>query len=120
MTSRRDFRLLSLDDPCLCGTLTSEGCLNQQGARWTDKRLAPQEDGMTYIAHMDADPSGKWTAFFIDFTFDAESSVGSEGQLGNWPYDVPGQLDFTTEVSIWPDVFPFEDCSGAECYGTLL
>ena len=111
--------MLTLDDPCLCGTLTEEGCLNQEAGRWYSKELAPEADGVTYIAHMDADPSGKWTAFFIDFTFDTEPTLATDS-LGNWPYDEPGQLDFTTEVSIWPDTFPYEDCHGADCYGTLL
>ena len=26
-----------------------------------------------------------------------------------------GFLDFTTEVSVWPNTFPYEECSGEAC-----
>ena len=128
--ARRDFRLLNLDDPCTCGVAFDGQCINQEAGRWYPKILFPEADG-TYVAHVDAVEEGRWTAFFIDFTFPVDNahlytvpmdySIPTEpDQVGTWPYDLPGQLDFTTEVSIWPDVFPFEDCFGTECYGTLL
>jgi len=115
--TRRDFRMMSLDDPCLCGFAKDGTCYMLQTFQWSSKPLAAQADG-SFTAHMDADEDGRWTAFFIDFTFEVVKSV-SDG-LGNWPYDTPGALDFTTEVSVWPDVFPFDDCSGEGCYGELL
>lgn len=92
---------------------------------------------------MDKDEEGRWTAFFIDFTFEepptasyehlltpqdyfydpvsgSKEAVSALGGLTNWPYDAPGCLDFTTEVSVWPNTFPYEDCAGVDCYGTLL
>jgi len=32
-----------------------------------------------------------------------------------FPHDFGGFLDFTTEVSVWPNTFPYEDCSGETC-----
>ncbi len=31
-----------------------------------------------------------------------------------------GSFEFTTGVSVVPDVFPYEDCSGADCLGSLI
>lgn len=114
---RRDFRYSSLDDPCECGISTDGDCLNAEAFSWVATELQPNERG-EYVAHADIDPSGAWTGFFIDFTFDKPSAFG--GKLGTWPVNKPGCLDFTTEVSIWPDTFPFEECFGVDCYGSLL
>jgi hypothetical protein len=136
LPQRRDFRLMNLDNPCNCGIDSDGTCINLKAFKWSKKELSPQEDG-SYIAHMDVDLDGKYTAFFIDFTFDNESEefyfdksntpkfndnngVKYEGKVGDWPYDKPGYLDFTTEVSVVPNTFPFSDCSGVDCYGTLL
>jgi len=138
--ARRDFRLLNLDDPCQCGVAFDGQCLNQEASRWYSLPLAPNSKGQ-YVAHVDA-VEGQWTAFFIDFTFpysDNEEpyrysvpqrgpdSVGPRSRffkaadsLHTWPRTYPGQLDFTTEVSVWPNTFPFEDCHDEGCYGTLL
>jgi PhoPQ-activated pathogenicity-related protein len=116
---RRDFRYSSLDDPCECGLLKDGTCMNKEAFSWTSTPLQQQADG-TFVAHMDAAEDGAWTGFFIDFTFENMKESPMEGQLGNWPVDTPGCLDFTTEVSIWPNTFPFEECYGADCYGTLL
>ncbi|CAE7708084.1 aprA, partial [Symbiodinium microadriaticum] len=66
---RRDFRYSSLDDPCECGVMTDGTCFNKESVGWKSVPLQVQADG-TYVAHMDADPSGAWTGFFIDFTFE--------------------------------------------------
>ena len=31
-----------------------------------------------------------------------------------------GEMQFTTEVSIVPQTFPFNDCNGQNCYGVLV
>ncbi|XP_043924075.1 autocrine proliferation repressor protein A-like [Protopterus annectens] len=50
-------------------------------------------------------PKDGWLAFFIQVTYRGpEKSV----------------LEFTTEVHIIPDAFPFPDCTGEKCYGTLV
>jgi hypothetical protein len=118
---RRDFRYSSLDDPCECGFMNDGTCFNKEALSWRATELAPNADG-TYLAHMDAAEDGSWTGFFIDFTFEKgeKASSSPSSGLGTWPVDSPGSLDFTTEVSIWPDTFPFEECYGEECKGTLL
>jgi hypothetical protein len=116
---RRDFRYSSLDDPCECGVLSDGTCINLEAFSWKSKNLVAQADG-TFVAHMDAASDGSWTAFFIDFTFENIKPNIADGQLGNWPVDVPGCMDFTTEVSVWPNTFPFDECHGDGCYGTLL
>ena len=37
-----------------------------------------------------------------------------------FPHDLLGRLRFTSGVSILPNTFPFADCSGADCKGTLV
>ena len=114
---RRDFRYSSLDDPCECGFMNDGTCFNKEALSWQPVVLEPNEEG-NYVAHMDAAEDGAWTGFFIDFTFEKGEKI--TGGLGTWPIDSPGALDFTTEVSIWPDTFPFEECFGDDCYGTML
>ncbi|XP_071108310.1 autocrine proliferation repressor protein A-like [Haliotis cracherodii] len=58
----------------------------------------------TYVAEFE-NPDEGWRAFFIQLTFrGVKDSV----------------LEFTTESQIIPDVFPFPDCSGESCTGTLV
>jgi len=35
--------------------------------------------------------------------------------FGGFPHDFAHFFEFTTEVSVWPDTFPYPDCAGAEC-----
>jgi len=35
------------------------------------------------------------------------------------PHDLVGRLMFTTEVSVWPQTFPYADCSGTACGNEL-
>ena len=37
-----------------------------------------------------------------------------------WPVGQAGVMDFTSTVSVVPNTFPYEDCSGVECIGSLL
>ena len=34
--------------------------------------------------------------------------------------NIDGSLEFTTGVSVVPDIFPYEDCTGDDCLGTLV
>ncbi|XP_071129143.1 autocrine proliferation repressor protein A-like [Mytilus edulis] len=59
----------------------------------------------TYMAEFTNPPNGRWLAFFIQATFDGiDESVH----------------EYTTETMIIPDTFPFPDCSGKTCRGTLV
>ncbi len=114
---RRDFRVMSLDNPCACGKLSDGYCLNLK-SMWTNQTLTETivNGQRTYRAKMDAPSDGRYVAFFIDIKYERPSSFGLQGL----PYDKPGQLEFTTEVSVWPNTFPYPDCNGDTCDGKLL
>jgi hypothetical protein len=59
---------------------------------------------ITYEIAFKNPPSG-WLGFFIEFYF-----AGLEDSV----------LQATTETNIIPDTYPFPDCRGQGCYGTLL
>jgi hypothetical protein len=40
--------------------------------------------------------------------------------FGGFPEDLGGYFEFTSEVMIWPNSFPYEDCFGQECGGRIL
>jgi hypothetical protein len=121
---RRDFRVMSLDNPCSCGVLSDGYCLNLK-SMWTEIPLQETRDASgvrTYRAHMDAPTDGRYVAYLIDIKYE-KTELGSDlkhADVGGLPYDKPGQLDFTTEVSIWPNTFPYPDCNGESCQGVLL
>lgn len=50
-------------------------------------------------------PDSGWVCFFIEMEF--EAAVGET-------------IRFTSEVNIIPDVFPWDPCEGAGCYGTIV
>jgi len=61
----------------------------------------------------DKDPNGRggpWTAFEIQFIF-----PGASGQNG-----IDYEQRYTSGVSIIPQTFPYENCQGTDCKGTLL
>jgi hypothetical protein len=121
---RRDFRIMSLDSPCTCGMESDGYCFNLK-SMWTEVLLEPEvnTDGVRqYRAQMTAPDDGRYVAFFIDIKYekiDLNKRGKGEGVQG-LPYDKPGQLDFTTEVSVWPNTFPYPDCAGEGCHGVLL
>ncbi|KAK7003107.1 autocrine proliferation repressor protein A-like isoform X1 [Biomphalaria glabrata] len=93
---RRDFRL-AIADPNNPGKFLIHPVI------WLNKpatQLTPlQFEGVI------AKPSDGWAAFFLQMKF-----TGLKGST----------LEFTTEVNIVPDVFPFADCSGDSCHGSLV
>ena len=48
---------------------------------------------------------------------DSHISFDSRTHKGNViiPIDKPGRLEFTTQVSVWPNTFPYPDCTGTGC-----
>jgi PhoPQ-activated pathogenicity-related protein len=135
---RRDFRILSMDDPCKCGIAASDNgenyCANLK-SMWNKQQLNQTivNGKRTYSAKMDAPEDGRWVAFFIevtykrspnlaDFTIDGLSGpIKRDGKiLPPIPHDLAGRLMFTTEVSVWPNVFPYKDCSGDTCVNQLV
>jgi len=128
---RRDFRILSMDSPCRCGIAADGYCSNLKSF-WTQEILQPTitADGKrTYTAHKDQPTDGRWVAYFIDIKYyeaPSAAKVSSEFPPPSWeactrlPCDMPGRLEFTTQVSIWPNTFPYEECYGEGCAGKLL
>jgi hypothetical protein len=142
--NRRDFRVAHIDNPCSCGPLLDGYCVNLKTA-WQKQELnmTMVKGRRTYTAHVDMPTDGTYTAFFIDvqylnkhaISFNAkearESIIVDESkpksvaqqlklrevfpEFGGFPTDFAGFFEFTTEVSIVPDTFPYEDCYGVSC-----
>jgi len=91
-TGRRDFRLVAGPQPHL------------QPVLWLPMELVPVETN-TWVANTPAVEDGRWVAFLVTVLYKGPAKL---------PYQ------FTTQVSIWPQTFPCEDCYGAACYGTLV
>jgi hypothetical protein len=81
------------------------------------------------VAHQEL-PEVGWKAFFVDVTYGPNSVIekrlmqpmrklSAMGEV-SWPIDWPENLEFTTEVSIIPNTYPFEDCHGEGCRGKLV
>jgi len=143
---RRDYRVAHLDAPCTCGLGADGYCANLK-ALWNKQELtATTVDGKkTYTAKLDAPDDGRWIAYFIDFKFYNKNAfpfdiaalykemkpnhekVGvritphfSNDYFGGIPHDFGRFFEFTTEVSVWPQTFPYEDCSGTACGERLV
>eukprot|EP01034_Spumella_vulgaris_P040806 gene40806-50496_t len=43
-----------------------------------------------------------------------------ERPYGGLPKDFGRYFEFTTEVSVWPDTFPYTDCTGETCSGRTV
>ncbi|XP_035694838.1 autocrine proliferation repressor protein A-like isoform X1 [Branchiostoma floridae] len=92
---RRDFRLVNQPP--------GETKPQPHPVIWLPQDVQDMGNG-TYVAEFDI-PAVGWLAFFIQATFPAPHGTA---------------LEFTTEVHIIPETFPFPDCHGADCRGTLL
>ncbi|XP_059147475.1 autocrine proliferation repressor protein A-like isoform X2 [Physella acuta] len=92
---RRDFRVAALNP--------NTGAPMQHPVLWQTTG-AIKINETQYEAVIDAPASG-WAAFYIQVQFNSIKN---------------STLEFTTEVNIVPDTFPFPDCSGSSCYGKLV
>ena len=70
---------------------------------------------LTWFAHKSPPADGRWLAFFVDLQFNTMSE-----NIHGWPTGKDGVLEFTTSISIVPDIFPFPECSGSNCLGGLV
>ena len=136
--TRRDFRAATLDDPCTCGTAVDEGICIMTDTSWSEKRLEPNSDGISYTGHLDPPGEGKWSSFVLlvqlttAYTQDAENpkhtffTRANEELLIDFPYPVPttppGVFQFTSRASVVPhgNVFPYQGCSLESCNGPLV
>ena len=125
----RDFRIMSVADPCTCGIASDGYCANLKSG-WT-RVLLDQEivnGKRTYRAQMAAPADGRYVGFLIDVKYkelpgmSTFTPIFDRKHKGNkhLPVDKPGRLEFTTEVSIWPNTFPYADCSGTGCTGHMV
>ena len=148
-TKRRDFRIAHLDNPCTCGPYVAGYCVNLK-TFWKKQELTMTtvNGKRTYTAHQDTPTDGTWTAFFVDLKFktkyhdeentfdlatirksiihdDSTETVAAKlhkvfPDFGGFPHDFAGFFEFTTEVSVWPNTFPYPDCTGAACGSRIL
>lgn len=118
---RRDFRIMSLDSPCTCGVESDGYCLNTKSF-WNSTELEQsiEKGRRTYRALVDPPDDGHYVAFFIDIKYEKLRSQDNSERDGGLPKDLPGRLEFTTEVSVLPNTFPYEACEGEGCAGVLL
>ena len=126
VTKRRDFRIMNMDSPCLCGISAQGYCANLKSFENSRELEATVENGKrVYRASIDAPEDGRYVAFFIDIKYEKIDAVVPGAGLdphyhGFMPVNAPGQLEFTTEVSVWPNTFPYDDCTNEECDGDLV
>eukprot|EP01084_Bolivina_argentea_P145193 254544_1 len=133
---RRDFRLVNLDSPCRCGVGGNGGyCINLESVFLPYGISAVSMDSETavYEAGPSKDPTLHWSGHMISIRvkfFDAEHpwfwpSSCDKNEKDNLDDDrlflvSYGEMQFTTQVSIMPQTFPYADCQDAGCYGTLV
>lgn len=95
--NRRDFRLIGgYPKPDL------------QDVFWAKFPMQPIAQN-TWKAAVPLPPSG-WRAQMLHFKFPGVKTFGGD----QFPYE------FSTQISIIPNTFPYPDCSGASCKGVLL
>lgn len=136
---RRDFRVAMLDNPCHCGLYADGTCANLKSV-WQQMILnqtivKPSANPKSWIRQYHASidnyiptTPGKYVAAFIAVKYVQEKVHGKESnENGNgrylkelFPRDLTFDLEFTSEVSIFPRSYPFADCYLDSCAGTLV
>eukprot|EP01084_Bolivina_argentea_P007444 13970_1 len=132
-THMRDFRLINLDHPCRCGVPGGGYCINLESVfePYKIKPISIDSTSVVYEAGPSSVPDNHWSGFmvairvkFFNATHPYEKKKGKcygyEGQDDRTFLVEYGEMQFTTQVSIMPKTFPFTDCQGVGCYGTLV
>ncbi|ETO36321.1 hypothetical protein RFI_00742 [Reticulomyxa filosa] len=74
LPARRDFRVINLDDPCLCGVKvdTGEYCGNAESLFFATELTAVSNDGrqIVFVAEPPEVPKDHWMAFFIAIQYE--------------------------------------------------
>eukprot|EP01061_Rhynchopus_euleeides_P010762 TRINITY_DN20338_c0_g1_i1.p1 TRINITY_DN20338_c0_g1~~TRINITY_DN20338_c0_g1_i1.p1 ORF type:complete len:547 (+),score=155.79 TRINITY_DN20338_c0_g1_i1:88-1641(+) len=112
-TERRDFRWLRLADnvtsPCrlpeipLQNPVDGGNCLVP--VAWLGSTLEPVSAGR-YVAEVPYRKEG-WTGFYVEVHFPSDTGIAVGYQV-------------TTPGMVWPQTYPFADCHGEGCRGTLV
>lgn len=109
------------------------------------EQLSPSTDKFgrrQYSARIAAPGDGRWVAYFIDIKYVNKRAVpidimslykerkqysqektgvrftdkfGFDSDFGGFPHDFGRFFEFTTQVSVYPDTFPYADCAGTAC-----
>ena len=128
---RRDFRMLTLDDPCYCGVQDGQYCFNLESLFVPINNIKPIQMNDTYAMYKinaPENPSSHWEAFMLGIKYKAfernqtnnDNDNGNDKEVESWFLCDYGDMVFTTQISIVPNYFPFPDCEGESCKGTLV
>lgn len=102
-TSKRDFRWGALNVvPCV----SKYGACDRQINWTTTTNNITKISDQHFTVKMDPPTDGTWVGFFMEVTF-----PNPQG---------PVPFLFTTAVSVLPNTYPYADCQGKACNGTLL
>ena len=131
--TRRDFRMLTLDNPCLCGVPSGEYCFNAESLFVPDNSIKPIYINNTYAKYeigISDIPNNHWEAFELGIkyrVFDRENNDDINEEMStdddastSWFLVEYGDIVFTSQISILPFNYPFPDCQGSECKGVLV
>ena len=74
---------------------------------------------LKWVAHKRPPIDDRWMALFVNIQYNTTTSDNK-----GWPLGSEGVMEFTSLISIihrnGTEVFPFEDCSGADCLGSIV
>eukprot|EP01083_Nonionella_stella_P242585 846072_1 len=129
---RRDFRMISLDNPCDCGVKSGDYCLNVVSL-WTPiNNFKPVFINDTYAMFQANAPDYTdvyWEAFMVGLkirAFSKGDNIKVDEELNknklddeSWFVVEYGEMVITSQVSIVQKDYPFADCSGESCKGEL-
>ena len=110
---------------------------------WDKKILERNPTTGEWVAEMQPRSDGRWTAFFVHMEYKGlppteylqqqqQQQHPTERHLQqqhrsrpvqsprDWPVSVDGHYQMTTTVSIIPQTYPFPDCHGKQCLGSLI
>jgi len=145
-TMRRDYRIAHMDSPCTCGVAADDMCTNLN-AFWRKESLdyVMVKGKRTYTAKAPVPGDGRWTAMFIDFKFVNKHAKPTDysslyetmvplkefpvkdlsftrkfPEFGGLPHDFGRFFEFTTEVNIFPQTYPYADCYMDGCNGPIV
>jgi hypothetical protein len=128
---RRDFRIANVDNPCHCGIFAEGYCANLRSF-WNKTSLEQTtvRGHRTYNAKLEAPADGRYVAYFIEITYNKaresaedemlKTTVSIGERIPPIPKDLQFRPMFTSEVSVWPNTFPYPDCAGATCTNALV